>query len=366
MLYVCDENFKRLGIIGSFSYLLWRKRYTSHGEAELHVDVSMKNIELLQKGNILFRKDDNEAMYIYYRGFTEDNSGNDQLVIKCFTVVRWFDRRILWEKYNFQDTPDNIIRHMVFFTCLNPTDKRRVIPGLNFPYKPILEEVIQFQISYANLLEQIESLCNTYELGIKSVFDGKNLSFDLYKGTDRTINQSMNPRCILSKNFSNVLSRNYEEADNDFKNTVLVAGAGEDAARKLASIEQGSGLSRRELFVDARDLSATKKVGEEEVPISDEEYTLLLKQRGLEKLLEYEEFISFDCEIDVTKDNTKYGRDFFLGDIITIRDDTLGVIMNSRIVEADEIYRNSVKSLVVKVGKSVPTLPEKVKRMVKS
>ncbi|MGG3888650.1 siphovirus ReqiPepy6 Gp37-like family protein [Metabacillus fastidiosus] len=365
MLYICDENFKRLGIIGSFSYLLWRKRYSSYGEAELHVDVNAQNIELLQKGNILFRKDDNEAMYIYYRGFKEENTGVERLVIKCFSLVKWLDRRFLWGIYVYNDTPENIIRSMIRTECIAPSIPERRITQIKLAAAKGFGIPIQMQNSYGNVLEQTEALCNTYEIGIRSQFNGKELFYDLYEGINRTINQSENPRCILSKNFSNVLSRNYEEADNDFKNTVLVAGAGEGLERKRASIEQGSGLLRRELFVDARDLSDKKRVDEEEVPISDEEYTLLLKQRGLEKLLDHEEFLSFDCEMDVTKNNTKYGRDFYLGDIITIRDDRLRIIMNSRIVEADEVYQNATKSVFVKVGKSVPTLPEKVRKMVK-
>lgn len=365
-LYVCDQSFTRLGILGSFSYLLWRKRYSSHGEAELHVEVNTKNIDMLQKGNILFRKDDNEAMYIYYRGFAEDNTGIDQLIIKCFTVVRWLDRRFLWGIYNYNDTPEKIARSMITTECISPKIPSRKIPQIQLSTVKSFGQPVKFQVSYANVLEQVEALCNTYEMGIQALYNGKLLLFDFYVGLNRTIDQSVNPRCILSKSFSNVLSRNYEEADNDYKNTVLVAGAGEDAERKMANIEQGSGLNRRELFVDARDLSDKKTVeGSEDIPYSDADYALILKQRGLEKLLEQEEFISFDCEMDVTKDNTKYGEDFFLGDIITIRDDKLQIIMNSRIVEVDEVYQGGTKSIFVKVGKSVPTLPEKVRKLVK-
>ncbi|MFS0780100.1 siphovirus ReqiPepy6 Gp37-like family protein [Bacillus sp. 1P06AnD] len=363
-LYVCDKQFNRLGLIGKFSYLLWRKRDTKHGEAELHVDVTIDNISLLQKGNILYRDDDNEAMYIYYRGFTEDEDGKEQLSIKCFSALRWIDRRILWNIYNYNDTAENIIRSMIMSECINPSNVKRKIAQIQLAAARNFGTSIQFQASYENVLEQVESLCNTYEIGIRSNFNGRSLFYELYEGTDRTIDQSINPRCILSKDFSNVISRNYEEADNDYKNTALIAGTGEGVDRKLVSIEQGTGLDRRELFVDARDLSETQTIDETEVTLSPEEYILLLKQRGLEKLLEQEEFISFDCELDVTKENTKYNRDFFLGDLITIRDDKLGIVMNSRVVEVDEVYQD-IKEVFVKVGKSIPTLPEKVKRMVK-
>ena len=363
MLYVCDSNFNRLGIIGKFSYLLWRKRYSAHGEAELHVDVNMRNIELLQKGNILFRKDDNEAMYIYYRGFDDSEHGKDQLIVKCFSTVRWLDRRLVWGKYNFYATPENIIRNMIRNECINPEKIDRKIQQIQLAPSNNIGTMIRMQISNKEVLESVESICNTYELGIRTLFNGIEHLYDVYEGQDRSINQTKNPQCILSKNFSNVINRKFEEADNDFKNTALIAGAGEGFNRKTVAIEQGSGLNRRELFIDARDIQDTMRVDEEDVPLQEEEYALLLKQRGVNKLLEQEEFVSFDCEVDVTKENTKYNKDFFLGDLITIRDDKLGIIMNSRVVEADEVFK-TYKETFVKVGKSIPTLPEKVRKMV--
>lgn len=366
-LYVYDENFNRLGIVGSFSYLLWRKRYSSFGEAELHVDATTHNIELLRKGNILYRNDDNEAMYIYYRGFEDDEEGRDVLTVKCFSLLRWLDRRLIWGNWGFFGRPDGVIRSMIDFHAMRPSNADRIIPITDFTGLNQFGDFIYIESSYVNLLDQVLALCNTYDLGINSVFNGKKMFINLYVGTDRTVNQSENPRAILSKEFSNVLTRTFEEADNDFKNTIAIIGDGEGTGRTITSIEQGTGLNRRETVLDASNTSrVTKDENGKEITYTQEEYVLVLKQKGLEKLLECEEYISFDCEMDVTKNNTRYGEDFFLGDIITMRDDKLGVIMNSRVVEADEIYQDTGKRVQVKVGKSIPTLTEKIKRMVKS
>lgn len=67
----------------------------------------------------------------------------------------------------------------------------------------------------------------------------------------------------------------------------------------------------------------------------------------------------------MTKENTKFNEDFFLGDLITIKDDELGILMNSRVMQADEVFQEDGKSIYVSVGKSVPTLPQAIKRMVK-
>ncbi|MGE7932112.1 siphovirus ReqiPepy6 Gp37-like family protein [Viridibacillus arvi] len=367
MLYVCDENFNRLGMVGSFSYLLWRKKYSSAGEAELHVDVTMKNIDLLKKGNILFRQDDNEAMYIYYRGFSDDN-GVDQLVVKCSSLLKWMDRRILWGTYNFSETVESAIRQMINENLINPSVAARKIPQVQLTALKNITGPITKQISYDEVYSSIEDLCNTYDLGIRCIFDGRSLKYDLYEGTDRTINQIENPQIILSKSRGNLLKRTYEDADNDFKNTALIAGAGEGTARKTATIESGTGLSRRELFVDARELSDKADEQDEDgnaIDIPDAQYRQLLLNKGTGKLAEYVEFISFDCELDVTKENTKLNRDFFLGDLLTIPDERLNILMNSRLLEHDEVYQKDGKSIFVKVGKSVPTLPQALKRMVK-
>ncbi len=365
MLYVYNENFERLGYIGKFSYLLWRKKYGLGSEAELHVDVTPENIEQLKKGNIIFRQDDNEAMYIYYRKF-DDSNGVDQLVIKCFSLTRWTDRRVLWKQYDYNHTPEVIMRQLIEDTMINTFDRARKIPNLELGQLKNIGQAIQRQFSYKQVYEICENLCMTYDIGMRCLFDGRTLKYDFYEGTDRTINQSLNPRIILSKNRSNLLKRTYEDADNDFKNTVLIAGAGEGTERKTATIgTSNSGLNRRELFIDAREISDTRDVDGEQVLIPDDEYMNLLIAKGEEKKAEYTEFIGFDCELDVTKENTKYNEDFFLGDLVTIKDDDLGILMNSRVMQADEVFQADGKSIYVTVGKSVPTLPQAIKRMVK-
>lgn len=365
MLYVCNENFERLGFIGNFSYLLWRKKYGPFAEAELHVDVKMKNIELLKIGNIIYRQDDNEAMFIYYRQF-DDSSGVDQLVIKCFSLARWTDRRILWKQYDFNTTPEKVMRQIIDETMINPTDVARKMPQVQLAPLRNIGQTIQQQISYKQVFEVCENLCTTHEIGMRCLFDGRSLQYDFYEGVDRTINQSVNPRIILSKSRSNLLKRNYEDADNDLKTTALIGGAGEGIERKMASLGTTfSGLNRREIFIDAREISDTKDVDGTQVTIPTEEYDALLVAKGEEKMAEYTEFIGFDCELDVTKENTKFNEDFYLGDIITIKDDELGILMNSRVMQADEVFKEDGKSIYVTVGKSVPTLPQAIKRMVK-
>lgn len=92
------------------------------------------------------------------------------------------------------------------------------------------------------------------------------------------------------------------------KNVTLVAGEGEGAARKTSIVGTASGLERRELFTDARDISSD--VGEGKT-LTSAEYTEQLNQRGTEKLSEYKTVTSFEGEVEATR-MFKYGTDFLL------------------------------------------------------
>lgn len=98
------------------------------------------------------------------------------------------------------------------------------------------------------------------------------------------------------------------------KNVTLVAGEGEGAARKTKTVGSHSGLTRRELFTDARDISSDIGDGQ---TLTDAEYYEQLEQRGTDSLSEYKEVVSFEGEVEATR-MFKYGEDFFIGDIVQI------------------------------------------------
>ena len=90
----------------------------------------------------------------------------------------------------------------------------------------------------------------------------------------------------------------------------------------------GSGLNRRELFTDARDISSN--VGSDDA-LTDAEYIAQLQQRGKEKLAENVSITSFEGETETTI-MFQYGKDFFNGDIVQIANE-YGHETKARILE---------------------------------
>jgi hypothetical protein len=106
----------------------------------------------------------------------------------------------------------------------------------------------------------------------------------------------------------------------------------------MVSVGTAAGLSRRELFVDARDVSTND--GE----IGASEYNAMLAERGNEKLAEHIVTTAFSGQVEPAM-NYKYKEDYFLGDIVQIETE-YGVTAAQRITEMIECEDENGLSII--------------------
>ena len=173
---------------------------------------------------------------------------------------------------------------------------------------------INTQYTGDDLYTVIKSLCEENNIGFKILLNEENqFVFSLYAGADRSYGQTENPYVVFSTKFENLINSNYFSSKANLKTVALVAGEGEGSARKTAIVGSGTGLNRRELFTDARDISSDT----EDRILSDAEYTEQLKSRGTKDLAGHIATTAFEGEVEATR-LFKYGEDFFIGDIVQI------------------------------------------------
>ncbi|AFQ46259.1 hypothetical protein Desmer_4453 [Desulfosporosinus meridiei DSM 13257] len=358
-LYIYNSDLNLLGVMDNFTSLQWNRRYSKCGDFELHCSLDAYTLDMLQRGNVVWKNNDDEAGYIEFRQMDQDVEGKEILVVKGKFLSAYLNRRIVWGQEILQSTAENAMRTLVNKHSITPTDNKRIIPNLSLGTLKGYSQTVNYQVSYKNLLDEIENLCSLSDLGYRVSFDtsNKKLVFDVYAGLDRSINQSVNPRAVFSKEFENILTQQYTESINNYRDTALVGGMGEGTARKLVTVGSSTGLNRFEDFVDAKDLTNVVNG----VTLSDADYLKTLTERGNSKLSEGVENRTFDSVINLNA-NLVYKTDFDLGDIVTCVRKKWGVTINARITEIQEVYEEAGVRINVTFGNSIPTLLDKIKQ----
>lgn len=317
-LLVLDTELNHIDIIDAYESLIWTDRYDEYGDFELYTAIDSEILQVLQQDRYLLTQNSEHAMIIESIFVDTDIELGNHLRISGKSLESILQRRIIWGRKTISGNLQNGIKTLLEECIISPTDADRRIDNFVFEEStdPAITELeIKAQYTGDELYEVIHKICVEHGLGFKvTLNENKQFVFKLYAGLDRSYDQITNPYVIFSSNFDNIVSSNYMESKSALKTVTLIAGEGEGAARKFASVGGGVGLNRRELFTDARDISSDNEDG---TTISDEEYILQLEQRGREKLSECTEVTSFEGEADVSS-TFKYLDDFFIGDIVQI------------------------------------------------
>lgn len=110
---------------------------------------------------------------------------------------------------------------------------------------------------------------------------------------------------------------------------------------------------RREIYIDARDLQSDS---DPDNPLTPEEYTALLENRGREKLAENQLVKSFSAVIRTIDPTYTLGEDFQLGDTITVVDGRMGVTADAVVQGVERAVGEDGESMVLTLGYSQPTI----------
>lgn len=331
-LTVLDTNLDAIVIVDMYESFIWTDRYNKPGDFELYVSITDGILKYLKKNYYLTNRDSEHGMIIEKIYINSDVDDGNHITVTGRSLESILDRRIIWGQQNISGNLQNGIRTLLNLCIIDPVDLDRKIDNFMFEESTdpaITGLTIRAQYTGDNLLDVIEKICNDNGLGFKiTINENKQFVFKLYVGTDRSYDQMRNPYVVFSPKFENIINSNYVESNSALKTVTLVGGEGEGSARRYATVGGGSGLNRREIFTDARDISSDVGDG---VVLTAEEYEASLQQRGKETLAENTAVTSFEGLAETTV-MFRYGKDFFNGDIVQITNE-YGHSTKARILE---------------------------------
>ena len=350
-VYVLDKELNLAGVLSGYEAIIWRDILDEPGRFEAEFLFTERINKILQRTNILYKKEEAQAGVINYKHIKLDKQGRTKIRIKGNMASVYLRRRIVWEKMVLTGTSEEVMRELVEKQVISPRDTKRRMPRIRLGELCSVEDYIEKQVTYSNLQETLTDIAAAAGIGYRLRLDLKEkvFYFEVIKGADRTLG-TMQPR-VFNRDLHNVYTQEYYEDDSNFKNVCLVCGIGEDENRVTEAVGEASGIDRYEMAYSAAFL---KDEGQ-----TEEIYREQLKQKGKEKLKDYYLVESFTSK--VRQDKAKCD----LGDFVTCNDRGWGIRIDTQIKVIEKHLSKDEQEVYFTFGNSQPMITNLIKAAIK-
>lgn len=259
-LLILDKNLQVTAILDTYNSLIWTDRFQEAGDFEIYRPMDQFAMEFIKKDHYLWRKDSEHVMIIEKIVIDSNSEDGDYATISGRSLESILNRRIVWGLKTLTGGFQEGIKVLLEENIISPSKPERKIDNFIFELSTdprITSLAIDTQYTGDNLYDVVTALCKERGIGFKVTLNSENkFVFKLYAGEDRSYGQFANPYVLFSPKFDNIINSNYTEDKASLKNVTLVGGEGEGSSRRYTAVGNVSGLDRRELFTDARDISS--------------------------------------------------------------------------------------------------------------
>jgi hypothetical protein len=356
MIEILDENLKKVDILRKYTFAQYSDRFRDVGTFVINVRILRENLYLLNK---------NKQYYVLFDGKVfgkiesvkrnSDSEYEKTIELRGRLSPVLFTERVVTGTLNFKGNTAQLVRTLVENEITKDVNSDRYV-NINIKYdnEEYLNSIcskVDKQITGGYVWDGMKPVLEQDKLGLffvpnvtteqlveEEVTNIPSWDFTISAGTDRTKgNKQGNTPVVFSQSLSNIERTEYGLDVSKFRNVAYVAGEGEADKRKWYEIHLNSeqanknkGWKRKELWIDARDIQSKNNDG---AVISQTEYEQLIKQRANEKFAENTTVESYSGTIFEANKQYTYGRDYKIGDFVTIIDKELGISVNVQITE---------------------------------
>lgn len=257
-----------LGEIPEFQSLIWHEKFYGCGSMEFHY------ADYIEDATYLYNTDNKELALIEDIDITED----EKTIYKGRLLKALLDNKVISTTKVYTDkTAEFIVKDLVS-TFAGQSIQVEASQG----YLPTTLHTVQ--VTGDNLLEYTDNLLQIDGLGATIDYDYENdiLTYRVLEAEDNILT-----KLPFSKKYGSLVNNSYNRVTSSFKNYAYVGGEViEGQARVVVEVDMREGAEeKREMWVDASDLTKTVFIGGVETVLSDAQYQANLTARGVEQLL---------------------------------------------------------------------------------
>lgn len=342
-LFILDSLFKRKTIVEDYISLVWAERFNEFGDFKVVIPSNYAN-KVLYKPGLFFgiSKSDRIMKLETVEDAAED--GVKTLTLSGRSIEFILEHRVVWPtnaalsatpSWTISGPPKAIIDSVVASQLSVSSWAPNNIPNLRlgvskYPLDTIIPPADSIAIRMTeptSLYNYIKEIAKNYGLGFR-IYKGPQwddeIYYDTYSGSDRTLGQTDLPPVIFSFDLENLNSLSIlKSVEKQFYGCYVFSKYGFD-----------------EVYVNGYDASTPAGVNrsifsivvtEPDELTTDSQRQAYRIQKGIEALVSKQDIFVIDGEISQNSQYI-YGTDYFLGDLVDMRDDT-GDVKHMRVIE---------------------------------
>ena len=126
-IYILNRDLQILGIFNSYEAIIWNPKLHEPGKLKASFIYSEKMNQILQRGNLVYKTDEDEPAVIRRKYLRLNRHGEETIEVQGFMASRYLNQRIIWNKMIISGTPEEVMRKMVYEQVINPADGSRRI-----------------------------------------------------------------------------------------------------------------------------------------------------------------------------------------------------------------------------------------------
>jgi len=317
------KGYELIGLSPVYSRFVWTRRFARAGEFRLETHFCSELFRELAIGNVIYKRDTDEAAIIEHRSVIQTANDELLLVVAGRHLSSILDRRVF--SFEGEIGVGELLRHIINTNFLAGAGANRSMAGDGFRFimGNLPNTIISVEYRNQNVYNAISTLCAEHGLGFKVRF----------RPTERTLEfmfvQTNETDAIFSKEFANVIEQNYIDDIERYRNVVYI----DDQFVHNDTLFRG--FERREIAIAA--------------PRGSGEMTYFL-QSARDALHENRKIQVLSSTINPHSEQFVYQKDWDIGAMVTSRSADLGFMERELVSEIVEIYGEEGLSLVVNLG----------------
>ena len=315
------NDFELIGLAPVYSQFVWTRRFGRAGEFQLETHFTKELFDILAEGNIIYKRDVDEAAIIEQRKVIQTAQDELKMVVSGRHIESILSRRIF--SFEGEIELSELLVHIIRGNFLAEAGENRSMErdGLRFLGGSLPNTMISAEYRNHNAYDAIVSLCEEHAVGLKMRYNIARRTFDL------EFTRPTETDVVFSKMFANIMEQNYMSDSSNMRNVVYIDNL------FVHNDTTFRGINRREMSISAPREGQTH-----------------FAQSALDALHENRKVQQLSSTVNPYSEQFIYLVDWDLGSIVLSNNVVLGVSRLETITEIAEIYGEEGLSLVVNLG----------------